>query len=275
MEDTEFGTFVRQHVLSVFVVFSFIHFFVHILVKHGLRQFALRVLHLTNKNLAKFAEHTFTFLYYTITFIVACYVCYHKKWLWNISYCWLEYPYHIDEDVLWYFLFQGSFYFAALIQLLTSGWNEKIMITHHIVTLLLIGLSYISGHTRVGMLVFMVHDCSDIFMELAKVALYTKADRIKNVCFVIFAVVFFISRLIVYPFHIIKSVLLESAPTAHLTPYGGMKLYYIFLALLISLQIMHIYWMFLICRMILRFLREDMDVKKDIRSDDDENLKED
>eukprot|EP01121_Diplochlamys_sp_Union-15-3_P017499 TRINITY_DN6166_c0_g1_i1.p1 TRINITY_DN6166_c0_g1~~TRINITY_DN6166_c0_g1_i1.p1 ORF type:complete len:282 (+),score=23.58 TRINITY_DN6166_c0_g1_i1:50-895(+) len=273
---SEVDAFIRQHIFFVFGVLSFIQYFAHKLLKYGFRLYALNVLKLKEKDLTKFSEHALSFIYYTTTFTVSCFVCYQKIWFWNISKCWTEYPYRTDGDVLWYFLFQETFYFASLIHLLTSGSasKNKVMITHHIVTLFLVGLSYLSGHTRVGMLVFMVHDCSDIFMEMARLANYAKANRIKNISFVVFGIVFFITRLIIYPFHIIKSVLFESSPTAPLTPYGGMKLYYIFLGLLLSLQVMHLYWMFLICRMIIKFFSDNMDVKKDIRSDEDEDLKE-
>ena len=59
------------------------------------------------------------------------------------------------------------------------------MFVHHMVTLLLIGLSWVCNLHRVGSLVLVVHDCADIFLE---VILYT---NFFNFLFTLINVVFF------------------------------------------------------------------------------------
>ena len=43
------------------------------------------------------------------------------------------------------------------------------MTIHHIVTLVLISFSWVTGFVRIGSIVMLVHDISDVPLELAKV----------------------------------------------------------------------------------------------------------
>ena len=43
-----------------------------------------------------------------------------------------------------------------------------VMLFHHIVTVCLILFSYLLGHHRIGVLVLMCHDVSDVFLDYAK-----------------------------------------------------------------------------------------------------------
>ena len=58
-------------------------------------------------------------------------------------------------------------------------------------------------------MVFVLHDVSDILLELSKSSRYTDFTvaklEIKNILFAAFAVVFFVSRLLIYPYHCIRS----------------------------------------------------------------------
>ncbi len=102
--------------------------------------------------------------------------------------------------------------------------------------------SYYSNHVRVGTLVLVVHDVADIFLELAKCCNYVAPHRrwaqtASEILFAIFAVVFFISRLIIYPRWIILPIIFD-APK-----YCGYFLgLYIFLGMLGSLQVLHVFW---------------------------------
>jgi len=92
----------------------------------------------------------------------------------------------------------------------THHKDYYIMIMHHVVTIALIGLSYYYSMYRVGSSVLLVHDVSDIFLELGKCFNYMNWETASNITFAIFAIVFFVSRLIIYPYHILSSVLFDS-----------------------------------------------------------------
>ncbi len=59
-------------------------------------------------------------------------------------------------------------------------WTEisrkdfKEMTIHHIATLLLLSLSYVTSFTRIGSTIILVHDLADIFLETAKIFVYLK-----------------------------------------------------------------------------------------------------
>lgn len=63
------------------------------------------------------------------------------------------------------------------------------MFIHHMVTLLLMSLSWVCNLHRVGSLVLVVHDCADIFLEAAKLTKYAKYQKVCDAIFAIFTVV--------------------------------------------------------------------------------------
>lgn len=58
------------------------------------------------------------------------------------------------------------------------GWLETkktdnlLLSAHHLVTIGLIGSSFVGGYSRIGLVVLMFHDLADVFLEFAKFAKY-------------------------------------------------------------------------------------------------------
>ena len=79
-------------------------------------------------------------------------------------------------------------------------------IVHHVATILLLGKisfrievlklvtggSYMCNFTRIGTLVMWAHDISDIFLEAAKLCVYTKKTTAADILFAFFAIAFFV-----------------------------------------------------------------------------------
>lgn len=150
------------------------------------------------------------------------------------------------------------------------------MILHHVTTILLIILSYLTNFTRVGAVILLLHDSADVFLESAKIFNYTSKAKgngwAKHICdllFVLFSCTFFITRLVIYPKFIISSVVFE-APTYFGTEWVG---FWVFAGLLITLQALHIFWFYLIARMVYRLITTG--IEKDERSDDESDIEED
>lgn len=164
--------------------------------------------------------------------------------------------------------------------------DKLIMLAHHFVTVTLLGVSYYFGQHRIGSVVLILHDVSDIFLEGAKLCRYAGLEGITNYTFGLFASVFFFSRLIILPYRVLYAIVAYypannyyslsqcNVATGECAPgtLVRIKVQYFWLALLGTLQCLHIYWFFLIYRMILRALRNDLD--HDIRSDDETDLDE-
>ena len=90
---------------------------------------------------------------------------------------------------------------------------------------------------------------------------YAKLERSAEFVFAVFAVLFFITRLVVYPFGLLWAVAFD-------LPYhtGHFPAQIMGLALLTLLQVLHIYWFKLIALMVCQLLKGQR-VKKDARSD--------
>jgi ceramide synthetase len=103
------------------------------------------------------------------------------------------------------------------------------MLFHHVVTVILLGMSFAVNGVQIATLILLAHDISDVPLEvnsmmfyeydthhllslslqLAKLLKYMKYDRCAQIAFGIFAFLFFVARLIIYPFYLLWSVLLE------------------------------------------------------------------
>uniref|UniRef100_A0A3B5M3S5 Homeobox domain-containing protein n=1 Tax=Xiphophorus couchianus TaxID=32473 RepID=A0A3B5M3S5_9TELE len=94
-----------------------------------------------------------------------------------------------------------------------------------------------------GTLVMCVHDASDVFLEAAKLANYAKYQRLCDSLFVVFSISFFLTRLIIFPFWIVYSVLFESWQII-----GPYRAWWLINGLLLVLQTLHIIWFYLIAR---------------------------
>ncbi|XP_076150241.1 ceramide synthase 2-like isoform X1 [Alosa pseudoharengus] len=178
-------------------------------------------------------------------------------------------PFHMAKPVeqahFWYYLIELGFYWSLLLCVSVDVKRKdfKEQIVHHIATIFLLGFSYCSNYIRVGTLVMLVHDSSDFLLESAKMFNYAGWKKTCDSLFVIFAVVFLVTRLVVFPSKIIHTTLILSMEVFQ--PFMG---YYFFNVLLLVLQALHIFWAWLILRMVYKFLFLGK-LDKDERSDDD------
>ena len=67
--------------------------------------------------------------------------------------------------------------------------------------------SYYVNFSRVGIMIMLLHDISDIFLEAAKLFRYCRRQTLALVAFVLFFVSWVVCRLIYYPLVIIRSTL--------------------------------------------------------------------
>ncbi len=86
------------------------------------------------------------------------------------------------------------------------------MFIHHVCTIVLIVFSYMVNFVRIGTLVLLVHDASDVLLELAKIFVYTRWTFACDLTFSAFALSFFVGRIFIFPVYIIHTSLIESLP---------------------------------------------------------------
>ncbi|XP_036971426.1 ceramide synthase 4a isoform X4 [Acanthopagrus latus] len=189
-------------------------------------------------------------------------------WFWDHSECWRGYPKQpVAEAHHWYYILEMGFYLSLLlcvsVDVKRKDFKEQVI--HHIATIFLIGFSYCANFVRVGTLVMLLHDSSDFLLESAKMLHYAGWWRTCDSLFVVFALVFLVTRLVVFPGRVLYSTLLVSQE--FFKPFGG---YVFFNALLLVLQALHIFWAYLILRMVYKFVfmgKVERDERSDVESE--------
>ncbi|XP_064868321.1 uncharacterized protein cers3a isoform X2 [Oncorhynchus nerka] len=170
------------------------------------------------------------------------------------------------DSQYWYYILEMSFYGSLLFRVTFDVKRKdfKEQIIHHLATLTLLSFSWCVNYIRIGTLVMLIHDASDVLLESAKLFNYAKWERTCNSLFVVFAIVFMVTRLIIFPFWLIHCTWVY--PTLQYPPFFG---YYFFNVMLVVLLFLHIFWAYLILRMVKKFLFGKM--TRDERSDDEED----
>ena len=174
-----------------------------------------------------------------------------------------------------YYLVELGAYLHQIMWTDVSRSDSTEMLVHHFVTIFLMLFSYLTNFTRIGTTVLALHDISDVFLESAKCFNYiskvpkfkTWAQTICDCLFALFAVSFFVLRLVVYPiwvFYYSYVYVNERLGNAWMG-------FWVFYALLMALQLLHIFWFYLISRMIYKMFIMGT-VEKDVRSDDEEDI---
>lgn len=150
------------------------------------------------------------------------------------------------------------------------------MFIHHLATIGLLLLSYTGNFVRIGTLIMLLHDVSDIFLEGAKLFNYAYGDGESiwtDVFFGCFAVVFGATRLIYFPFWVLWVIAYDSQTlfiaqfwTTHNWP--GVRM---FQGMLYTLQVLHIFWYKTIVTMVKAAIEKGV-VEKDIRSAEEDDF---
>lgn len=216
----------------------------------------------------RFKETSWRFLFYLLSFWCGLYILLDKPWFWETKHCWYNYPVQqVSTDVWWYYMLEMAFYWSLVLSLFMDTKRKDFgeMIVHHIATLTLMGMSWAANMVRVGTLVLCVHDAVDYILEFAKLAKYCKYNRVCDGLFIVFTIVWFITRLLIYPFRILWSTLFEATSVVGMAP-----VYYVYNGLLCILQVLHIIWFYMILRMAYYYVIKGQ-VEKDGRSDTEDN----
>ncbi|XP_039273043.2 ceramide synthase 5-like [Styela clava] len=228
----------------------------------------------------KFLETSWRFVFYSGVFAYGFGFLWKAPWLWDHAQCWIGFPHqNLDKATYIYYIAEASFYTSLLLSIMKDVRRKDFFeqLIHHIATLFLIIFSYFANFVRVGTLVMAIHDISDIFLEGAKCVSYLKYAKTSEILFIIFAITFIVTRIIIFPFWIIHTSAIKSF--AIIGPFASC---YFFNALLGVLQCLHLYWASIILRMAWKMLFPvSGEALKDDRSDteelsaDDEDQKKD
>ncbi|AWP04284.1 putative ceramide synthase 2-like [Scophthalmus maximus] len=214
----------------------------------------------------KFGEAAWRFVFYLGAFVAGLACLIDRPWFWDHRECWRQYPLQpMERAHYWYYMLELGFYSSLLLRISVDIKRKdfKEQVIHHLATIFLLSFSYCANYIRVGTLVMLLHDSSDILLESAKMFNYgTGWRKTCDAVFVVFAVVFLVTRLVIFPSKIIHTTLVLSMDVFE--PFVG---FYFFNVLLMVLQVLHIFWASLILRMVHKLLKGKLE--KDERSDEE------
>ncbi|ODQ49773.1 longevity assurance proteins LAG1/LAC1 [Saitoella complicata NRRL Y-17804] len=261
------------------IVFSFAREFVmQVLLKPLARRWGIK----EGKKMSRFLEQAYTFCYFSISGTFGLIVMSRTDmWFFNTPAFWQAYPHRaLPLDFKFYYLLQASYWLqqalVLLLQLEAPRKDFKELVLHHIITLLLIGLSYRFHFTATGVAVFITMDVSDVFLALSKCLNYLD-HPLGTPCFGFFILVWFYCR------HYLSAQILISCLTTYNNPpytpfpepidwlnqqYKCWIAKPITVGLLGALLGVNIFWSWLILRIAGRFVWKGE--AKDERSDDEE-----
>jgi ceramide synthetase len=176
-----------------------------------------------------------------------------------------------DADMIWlYYYVSFGYYLHASIALFYEQRKKDFVETlvHHAVTLMLLSFSWANNLVLIGSVLIILHDLSDPLLHSAKIFNYVRAQRVCDTLFVLFAVSFAAMRLYVLPVRILAPMLSDQAVYSILAERSSIPhVYYLVNAMLFALMSLHIFWFYLILRVVHRFVLAGK-AEKDVRSED-------
>ena len=227
-------------------------------------------------------EQSFYVIYYALSSPFGLYILYHSDlWFFKTKPMYETYP---DlNNPYWFKIFylgQAAFWAqqacVLALQLEKPRKDHKEMIYHHIVTLLLVWSSYVFHFTKMGLPIYITMDISDLMLSLCKIFNYLNY-WFTPIFFFIFIAVWIYTR------HYINMKILWSVLTEFRT-VGDYRLNFatqqykcwisqpIVFTLIGALQLVQLYWLFLIFRIVYRMATQSVyeDVRSDAESSGDE-----
>lgn len=189
------------------------------------------------------------------------------SWWYNLEHLWLKYPHwQMRAELKLYYLLQFSYWLQqALVMLLRLEKPRKDyyeLIAHHLVTLWLIGWSYLINLTMIGTTVFVCMDVPDTFLALSKLLNYLELEKITTVVFGLFMCVWTYFRIYLsaktlwsvwYQFDLIPPHTKEWNPEKGWWLVSWMK-YQVFTPLFLLL-LLNLFWYYLMWRIMIRSIR--------------------
>jgi len=228
---------------------------------------------LKGSKVRKMQEAGWQFLYYATIISFGLYAIKDEPYFFNTAYFWKDYPHiQITLKLKLYYLFQNAFWFHMVFVwcVETKRKDYLQMITHHFITIFMVGFSYNYNWTHIGSAILLNLDCADLLLYFTKIINYIKYQTLSNIMFVTFTLVWIVTRHYFFII-IILSVWNDGYKLGFkwddsIGYYWTPTVYYIFMVGFLILQTLFILWFIMIVKLIIKVLRTPGDVKDD-RSD--------
>ncbi|SCV73509.1 BQ2448_7435 [Microbotryum intermedium] len=255
----------------------------------------------SESKLQRFMEQAYAIVYFSASGSFGLWVMSHQKsWWYNTEHFWLEYPHwRMEGRLKSYYLLQLAYWCQQMLVLILGlekpRSDFKELVIHHVVTLWLVGWSYLLNLTMIGTAIFVSMDLPDICLAvgagLSKCLNYLNFQRISECSFVLFLCVWnymrhYLNIRILFSvwneFDLIPHEYRSWTATAN-HPNGWWLLYgrqtlilppwlkYQIFAPIMALQLVNTFWSFLIWRILWRMIAgiPAVDTREDGEESDD------
>ncbi|UJR11579.1 hypothetical protein I4U23_015759 [Adineta vaga] len=235
-------------------------------------------LELTSENKKKFPESAWKFFWSACTWFYCAYLLSYR-------YNYYQEPYLIWDDwssgmkvpndiKIMYFgrcaYALHSFYAIFFVE--SKRKDFYAIFVHHILTMMLILVSYAIRYHKIGLLVLFVLDIADVLLELTKLLHYLSSrqggkkypqfENAANGTFILFALCWFVFRLYLYPLKILYST---SVVFPYRTYEKGCNLYGFFNLQLWILLVLNVYWVIFLVQFLYKLATGALSSLQDIR----------
>jgi len=229
----------------------------------------------------RFAQSTMEAIFYGGFTLLGIRIVPSQPWVWPSKHWWINFQSGehsiMRNDLRCYYLLYCARYVQGMISVFLEPKRKDFieMQIHHFVTIAVVLISYLYGWNRIGAVVMLLLDPADVPLHLAKIQKYigeanAKArPRLAHICefgadrtFELFAVVFFITRVLMYPY-VCWSAHIEAT---RYFPKGLPE--WTCVALLEILYILQLYWFSLIVKVAIKLITKGH--VEDVRSDDED-----
>lgn len=189
---------------DIFFVFYWIVVFTGlrcIVMEYVLAPFAQACGIAKKKAKVRFAEQAWILLYYSMFWSTGMYIMYNSDYWLNLRALWTNWPdREMDGLSKWYYLVQFAFWLQQIVvvNIEERRKDHAQMFSHHIVTCILIFMSYGYHYSKAGTLILCLMDIADILLPAAKLLKYLRFQTACDIMFGVFMVTWFVTRHILY-----------------------------------------------------------------------------
>ncbi|KAJ2140185.1 Sphingosine N-acyltransferase lag1 [Coemansia sp. RSA 678] len=147
----------------------------------------------SSRSQRRFGETGWFLCYIVLSWSIGFSIWCDSPYYMNTRHLYANYP---EEHVLmpyglkWYYLVQTAFWISNLYTIFVEERRKDHMemLTHHVVTIALVVLSYTFHFTRFGHVFMLVMDFPDVFLSLAKLVRYLGNEMVPNILFGLFTI---------------------------------------------------------------------------------------
>ncbi|KAF9413889.1 hypothetical protein HW555_008039, partial [Spodoptera exigua] len=216
-------------------------------------------------SLTKFCEHAWKVFYLSFSTPAVFYIVWDKDWFWDLDKCYINFGKHeLTMDIYWFYMMTAAYMVSMTITYFHDVKRKDFwgMLAHHVVTILLLFISWNMNAFRIGLIIVVLLDPTEVCLEFVKALRRANFEKLATALFVGFVPLWFYTRLYLFPQY------LYSTSIRSMVFWGPFFAVYVVNSLLFVLFILCVYWTILIVKVVFNTLSSG--VPRDVRSSSSE-----